>query len=111
MTDNALGIAVPSEIRQHWCAVAACFLTAVFAWGFGFYSQSIYLSELHRLRGWSSFSDRLGDDHLLPFRCAAGDARAFNNRALRPAHSADRRLHSAGVRRLSVLRFQCAVAT
>src|SRR5262245_13148628 len=55
MTDNALGIAVPSEIRQHWCAVPACFLTAVFAWGFGFYGQSIYLSELHRLRGWSSF--------------------------------------------------------
>src|SRR5262245_10417297 len=55
MTDNALSIAVPSEIRQHWYAVAACFLTSVFAWGFGFYGQSVYLSELHRLRGWSSF--------------------------------------------------------
>jgi nitrate/nitrite transporter NarK len=55
MTDNALNIAAPSEIRQHWCAVAACFLTAIFAWGFGFYGQSVYLSELHRLRGWSSF--------------------------------------------------------
>jgi MFS family permease len=55
MTDNALRIAAPSEIRQHWCAVAACFLTAVFAWGFGFYGQSVYLSELQRLQGWSSF--------------------------------------------------------
>ena len=55
MTDNALSIAAPSEIRQHWCAVTACFLTAVFAWGFGFYGQSVYLSELHRLHGWSSF--------------------------------------------------------
>src|SRR5262244_3317059 len=55
MTHNAIGVASPSEIRQHWSAIAACFLTAVFAWGFGFYGQSVYLSELHRLRGWSSF--------------------------------------------------------
>src|SRR5215469_4978296 len=55
MTDDAFDVAGPSEIRQHWCAVAACFIIAVFAWGFGFYGQSVYLSELHRLRGWSSF--------------------------------------------------------
>jgi len=42
-------------MRRHWRAVAACFVTAVFAWGFGFYGQSVYLSELHRLWGWSSF--------------------------------------------------------
>jgi hypothetical protein len=44
-----------SEMRLHWCAVLACFVTAVFAWGFGFYGQSVYLLELHRIRGWSSF--------------------------------------------------------
>jgi MFS family permease len=55
MTYRALSSSAPGEIRQHWCAVAACFLTAVFAWGFGFYGQSVYLSELYRLRGWSSF--------------------------------------------------------
>jgi cyanate permease len=55
MTNSALSIGALSEIRQHWGAVAACFLTAVFAWGFGFYGQSVYLSELYRLRGWSSF--------------------------------------------------------
>ena len=44
-----------SEMRLHWCAVLACFVTAVFAWGFGFYGQSVYLSELHRIRGWSNF--------------------------------------------------------
>jgi MFS family permease len=55
MTNNVLSVAAPSEIRRHWCAVAGCFVTAVFAWGFGFYGQAVYLSELHRLWGWSSF--------------------------------------------------------
>jgi MFS family permease len=55
MTDNAFSMTAPSEMRRHWSAVAACFVTAVFAWGFGFYGQSVYLSELHRLWGWSSF--------------------------------------------------------
>ena len=44
----------PSELRQHWPAVLACFATATFAWGFGFYGQSVYLAELQRLRGWSA---------------------------------------------------------
>src|SRR5690348_10992792 len=44
-----------SEIHRHWCVVLACFLTAVFAWGFGFYGQSVYLAELQRVRGWSNF--------------------------------------------------------
>ena len=29
-----------------------CFLLATFGWAFGFYGQSVYLAELHRLRGW-----------------------------------------------------------
>jgi predicted MFS family arabinose efflux permease len=32
--------------------VAVCFLVATFGWGLGFYGQSVYLAELHRLHGW-----------------------------------------------------------
>jgi predicted MFS family arabinose efflux permease len=35
-----------------WRIVAVCFLVATFGWGFGFYGQSVYLAELHRLYGW-----------------------------------------------------------
>jgi predicted MFS family arabinose efflux permease len=43
-----------TEFRQHWPAVLACFATAVFASGFGFYGQSVYLVALQRLHGWPS---------------------------------------------------------
>ena len=39
---------------QGWRIVAVCFLVATFGWGFGFYGQSVYLAELHRLHGWSA---------------------------------------------------------
>ncbi|MBO0710884.1 MAG: MFS transporter [Acetobacteraceae bacterium] len=42
-----------SEIRRHWAAVLACFACAVFAWGFGFYGQSVLLAEIARSRGWA----------------------------------------------------------
>src|SRR5215510_155775 len=35
-----------------WRVVLACFLAAVFCWGFGLYGHGIYLTELHRLHGW-----------------------------------------------------------
>ncbi|MFO1109424.1 MAG: MFS transporter [Bradyrhizobium sp.] len=35
-----------------WRVVAVCFLLAIFGWGLGFYGQSVYVAELHRLRGW-----------------------------------------------------------
>ena len=35
-----------------WRIVAVCFLVAVFGWGLGFYGQTVYVAELHRLRGW-----------------------------------------------------------
>ena len=35
-----------------WRIVAVCFAVATFGWGLGFYGQSVYLAELHRLRGW-----------------------------------------------------------
>jgi MFS family permease len=37
---------------EGWRIVAVCFLVATFGWGFGFYGQSVYLAELHQLRGW-----------------------------------------------------------
>jgi predicted MFS family arabinose efflux permease len=37
---------------EGWRIVVACFLVATFGWGFGFYGQSVYLAELHRLHGW-----------------------------------------------------------
>jgi predicted MFS family arabinose efflux permease len=35
-----------------WRIVVVCFLVATFGWGFGFYGQSVYVAELHRLQGW-----------------------------------------------------------
>lgn len=42
----------PTELARHWPVVLACCATAIFAWGFGFYGQSVYIAELHRARGW-----------------------------------------------------------
>jgi predicted MFS family arabinose efflux permease len=42
-----------SSIRyEGWRIVAVCFLVATFGWGLGFYGQSVYVAELHRLHGW-----------------------------------------------------------
>src|SRR4249920_1241851 len=35
-----------------WRLVVVCFLLATFGWGLGFYGQSVYVAELHRLHGW-----------------------------------------------------------
>src|ERR1700730_16298223 len=35
-----------------WRVVAALFLVAVAAWGFGFYGQGVYLAEFSRRFGW-----------------------------------------------------------
>src|SRR5260370_40648247 len=35
-----------------WRIVVVCFLLATFGWGLGFYGQSVYVAELHRLRRW-----------------------------------------------------------
>jgi MFS family permease len=39
---------------QGWRIVFVCFLLATFGWGLGFYGQSVYVAELHRLHGWSA---------------------------------------------------------
>jgi len=35
-----------------WRVVGACYLAAVFCWGFGLYGHGVYLTELNRLHGW-----------------------------------------------------------
>lgn len=42
------------EFREGWTVVLACFCTAVFAWGFGFYGMSVYFAQLHASHGWSA---------------------------------------------------------
>jgi MFS family permease len=44
--------AEPGEFRRGWPAVLACFCVATFAWGFGFYGQSVYFAALQQLHGW-----------------------------------------------------------
>jgi len=51
---SALPASATHEFRRAWPVVAACFCTAVFAWGFGFYGQAVYLAELQKLHGWSA---------------------------------------------------------
>jgi MFS family permease len=52
--DHSSGTSVDeSSVRYDgWRIVAVCFLVATFGWGLGFYGQSVYLAELHRLHGW-----------------------------------------------------------
>jgi MFS family permease len=49
---NPIVIDETSARYEGWRIVAVCFLVATFGWGLGFYGQSVYLAELHRLRGW-----------------------------------------------------------
>ncbi|MGZ5870846.1 MAG: MFS transporter [Bradyrhizobium sp.] len=42
-----------TSIRYNgWRIAAVCFWVAIFGWGFGFYGQTVYVAEFHRLRGW-----------------------------------------------------------
>src|SRR4051794_19858408 len=53
--DAALPPPAIDETSRHyagWRVVAACFAVATFSWGIGFYGQSVFLAELHRLHGW-----------------------------------------------------------
>jgi len=45
-----------SAFYAGWRVVLACFLVALFIWGFGFYGNAVYVVELQRLRGWSPSS-------------------------------------------------------
>jgi MFS family permease len=52
ITASPNAIASESEFREGWSVVLVCFCVATFAWGFGFYGQSVFLAELHATRGW-----------------------------------------------------------
>jgi MFS family permease len=54
MLDASSPIAVDETSAHYdgWRIVVVCFLVATFGWGLGFYGQSVYLAELHRLYGW-----------------------------------------------------------
>jgi MFS family permease len=53
MLDRSADTALETSARYDgWRIVAVCFLVATFGWGLGFYGQSVYLAELHRLHGW-----------------------------------------------------------
>ena len=41
-----------TEFRRGWPAVLTCFCVAIFAWGFGFYGQAVFVGELHAMHGW-----------------------------------------------------------
>jgi hypothetical protein len=49
---SGTSVAETSARYDGWRIVAVCFLVATFGWGLGFYGQSVYLAELHRLHGW-----------------------------------------------------------
>jgi MFS family permease len=49
---SRIGVDETSIRYDGWRIVAVCFLVATFGWGLGFYGQSVYLAELHRLHGW-----------------------------------------------------------
>jgi MFS family permease len=49
------GAADESSLRYPgWRVVFACFLVALFIFGFGLYGHAVYLAELQRLHGWST---------------------------------------------------------
>jgi MFS family permease len=54
MLDSLSDTAVDETSARYdgWRIVAVCFVVATFGWGLGFYGQSVYLAELHRLHGW-----------------------------------------------------------
>ena len=60
LVKNALNTAEGPLIDENsirydgWRIVAVCFLVATFGWAFGFYGQSVYVAELHRIHGWST---------------------------------------------------------
>ena len=49
---NQINIDETSIRYDGWRIVVVCFLLATFGWGLGFYGQSVYVAELHRLHGW-----------------------------------------------------------
>lgn len=52
MSSLAPSIDKSSPRYAGWRVVLACYLAAVFCWGFGLYGHGVYLTELHQNHGW-----------------------------------------------------------
>jgi predicted MFS family arabinose efflux permease len=54
LLDSSKGTVIDETSARYegWRIVVVCFLVATFGWGLGFYGQSVYVAELHRLHGW-----------------------------------------------------------
>ena len=68
-----------------WRIVAVCFLVATFGWAFGFYGQSVYVAELHRLHGWPTSLISTATTFFYLFGAAAGRLRQRSDTGVRPA--------------------------
>ena len=68
-----------------WRVVLACFLAAMFCWGFGLYGHGVYLTELHRLHGWPTSLISGARHRLLSADRGAGRFHQRRHRAARPA--------------------------
>src|SRR5262245_24174890 len=63
--DHTLHVTDESSPRYRgWRVVFACYLGAVFCWGFGLYGHGVYLAELNRLHGWPTPLIATGTDLL-----------------------------------------------
>ena len=52
MTAASISIDESSPRYAGWRVVFACYVAAVFCWGYGLYGHGVYLAELNRLHGW-----------------------------------------------------------
>lgn len=52
LSDNTATADESSPRYAGWRVVFACYLAAVFCWGYGLYGHGVYLAELNRLHGW-----------------------------------------------------------
>ncbi len=84
---------------QGWSVVLACFCVATFAWGFGFYGQSVFLAELHATRGWPT--SLIASATTVNYLTGAVllTLRASRHRGAGPAPAARRRHRDHGGRR------------
>ena len=68
-----------------WRVVAACYLAALFCWGFGLYGHGVYLTELNRLHGWPTAMDLRRHHRLLSAHRGAGRVHQRRHRTTRAA--------------------------
>ena len=100
--DNTTAAIDETPLRYDgWRIVAVCFLVATFGWGFGFYGQSVYVAELHRLHGWPASLISAGTTFFYLFGAVTGGLCQRSDPGVRSAQlPAGRRGGDGGGRRL-----------